>query len=92
MKRAEVTKRLREIFAAILDMQPAEIVPSLSPDSCERWDSLHHIHLINAIQETFGISLDVEQQVEILTFELGEVVTWDALKAVGRADGEQARP
>ena len=85
MKRTEVRERLREIFAAILDMQPAEIVPSLSPDSCEKWDSLHHIHLVNAIQETFGISLDVEQQVEILTFELGELITWETLKAEGRA-------
>ena len=87
MKRAEVTERLREIFATVLDMQPAEIIQGLSPDSCEKWDSLHHIHLINAIQETFDISLDVEQQVEILTFELGELITWETLKAEGRSDG-----
>ena len=85
MKRAEVTERLREVFAAILDLPPEQIVPSLSPDTCEKWDSLHHIHLVNAIQETFGLSLDVEQQVEIFTFELGEVIVWDALKAAGRA-------
>lgn len=85
MKRVEVGGRLREIFAAVLDLRPDEVIPSLSPDSCEKWDSLHHIHLVNAIQETFGISLDVEQQVEILTFELGEVIVWDALKAAGRA-------
>jgi acyl carrier protein len=85
MKRAEVREQLREIFTAVLDLRSDEVVSDLSPDSCERWDSLHHIHLVNAIQETFGISLDVEQQVEILTFELGDVIVWDALKGAGRA-------
>lgn len=86
MNRTEVRERLREIFAVILDLRPEEVVPGLSPDSCEKWDSLHHIHLVNAIQETFSVTLDVEQQVEILTFELGEVIVWDALKTAGRAN------
>lgn len=85
MKRVEVRERLQEIFATVLDLRPDQVTPSLSPDSCEKWDSLHHIHLVNAIQETFGISFDVEQQVEILTFELGELITWETLKAEGRA-------
>lgn len=86
MKRAEVKEQLQEIFSAVLDLRPDEVTPSLSPDSCEKWDSLHHIHLVNAIQETFSVTLDVEQQVEILTFELGEVIVWDALKTAGRAN------
>jgi acyl carrier protein len=75
---------LRDIFAAILGLAPHEVVAELSPDTCEAWDSLHHIHLVNAIQEAFGIALDIEQQVEILSFALSEVITWEALQAAGR--------
>ncbi len=67
---------IRQIFATILQLSPQEVSPGLSPDTCERWDSLNHIHLINAINETLEVDLSVEQQVEILNFDLAlEVVS-----------------
>lgn len=66
---------LREIFATVLEIPLDEVVPSLSPDSCANWDSLRHIHLVSAIEETFGVKLTVEQQLEIMNFDLAvEVV------------------
>lgn len=74
-----VEATLREIFATVLGLTAADIVDSLSPDTCSRWDSLHHVHLINAIDETFGIELSVEQQVEMMNFDLAVEVVREAL-------------
>ena len=84
MRRDEVAGQLRTIFATVLELPEASIGPDLSPDSCEKWDSLHHIHIVSAIAETFGLSLRIEAQVEILTFELAIIVVCEALQAEGR--------
>ncbi len=71
-----IAVRLKEIFSVVLEISVADIGPELSPDSCEKWDSLRHIHLMNAIDESFCITLSLEQQMEALTFDLAlEVVT-----------------
>ena len=71
-----VESRLREIFAAILEMEPNAITPDLRPESCPKWDSLKQIHIANAIDEEFGIALDFDQQMEIESFGRAiEIVT-----------------
>jgi acyl carrier protein len=84
MTRNDVTETLRGIFATILELPPSAVISDLSPDTCEKWDSLHHIHLVSAIEESFGITLGVEAEVEILTFELAVIVVCDILKSDGR--------
>ncbi|MEZ5670391.1 MAG: hypothetical protein R3F55_23755 [Alphaproteobacteria bacterium] len=68
--KAGIRAALVEVFSLVLDMPEAEVADELSPDSCRNWDSLRHIQLCTAIDETFGLSLDVAKQVEILTFDL----------------------
>ena len=80
MSEQNIEERVREIFAAILQLPPEKIVLGLSPDDCEQWDSLHHIHLVNAINETLGVDLTVEQQIEMLTFDLAVEVAKEALQ------------
>ncbi len=73
--------QLREIFAVVLDLPNERIVPELSPDTCASWDSLQHIHLVSAIDETFGIELPVEAQIEMMTFDLTVDVVREAISA-----------
>jgi acyl carrier protein len=80
MSEQNIEERVREIFAAILQLPPEKIVLGLSPDDCEQWDSLHHIHLVNAMNETLGVDLTVEQQIEMLTFDLAVEVAKEALQ------------
>ena len=79
MSAESVETKLREIFATVLDLPAEEVVDSLSPDTCAKWDSLHHIHLVSAIDETFSIELTFEQQIEILNFDLAVEVVREAL-------------
>ena len=86
MTREGVTDRLIEIFSAILQVTIGDIDPTLSPDTCDLWDSLQHLHLMSAIDETFSVHLDIEQQVEILTFDLAIDVVCEVLDNQGRLD------
>ncbi len=84
MTRDDVASKLKTIFATVLELPESSVGPKLSPDTCEKWDSLHHIHLVSAIEETFGLSLGIEAQVEILNFELGIIIVCESLQAEGR--------
>lgn len=82
--RDHAVAQLREIFSAVLGVRPETITGALAPDTCDTWDSLHHIHLVSAIDENFGIHLEIEQQVEMITFDLATIVVCDALRTLGR--------
>jgi len=74
-----VQDKLVEIFAVVLKLSAESITKDLSPDSCAEWDSLHHVHLVSAIDEAFGITLEFEQQMEIMTFDLAIDVVREVL-------------
>jgi len=55
-------------IAAIFDdvFQYTEpLTASTSPRDVERWDSLQHIALVQAIETTFGIKLSMDEMMEI---------------------------
>lgn len=66
----EIRSALVEIFSVVLEISEGEVSDDLSPDTSRNWDSLRHIHICTAIDETFGTALDISKQVEILTFDL----------------------
>ena len=39
--------------------------PETSPDDIPKWDSLQHIALVRAIEETFSIALTMDEMMEI---------------------------
>ena len=61
-------QRLRHIFSTVLAVAPDQIDDALSPATCSRWDSLNQIHLVNSIEEEFGVSLDFESQMNMTSF------------------------
>ena len=58
---AQVMK-LRQVFADILGCDVDDVVSTLSPDTCEQWDSLAHVKIIIAIEEEFEIVITPEEQ------------------------------
>ena len=83
MNVTELEGQLREIFAVVLNIPPDNVVPELSPETCNQWDSLQHIHLVGAMEETFGIEISVEQQIEMMTFDLTIDVVQEAISGKG---------
>lgn len=64
----EIVDRLVPIFQAALKIEPSDVTRELSPKTCAKWDSLSHIHLVNGIEEEFGISLEFADQMRMTSF------------------------
>jgi acyl carrier protein len=81
MTDAAIDSSLRKIFSTILDVPLEAVDDGLTPPSCPQWDSLNHIHLVNAIEEEFDITLDFEQQMRILSLGAAVGIVRAALKS-----------
>lgn len=59
-----VRPQIVEIFAEVFQHEEP-LTPETSPEDVARWDSLRHVALITMIDETFGISLSMDEMMEI---------------------------
>lgn len=53
--------RLRTLVAGILRLPPEAVTAETAMATTDSWDSLRHMELIVAIEETFGIELDGDE-------------------------------
>ena len=68
MERVEIESRLRGIFQRLFHLDPTKLSGLSSPDSIPGWDSLQHLNVVTSIEQEFGLSLEPDQVVEMLTF------------------------
>ena len=62
-----ITNKLSEIFNEILDLKQFEF--NLTMGDVQEWDSLRHIQLLSAIEEAFGIEIQFEDTIEMVSVE-----------------------
>lgn len=79
MQEQEIVQRLAPIFETVLQVAPGGVTASLSPETCPKWDSLNHIHLVNGIEEEFEVQLDFEDQMRMVSFALATSIVTAAL-------------
>lgn len=60
--------RLRAVFARELDLEPGEVTDDLAYGATPEWDSVAHMHLVAAIEETFDLAFDDDEIGELNTF------------------------
>lgn len=60
-------KQLISLIADVLKVDPASVHPDTGPRTESKWDSLHHVVLMVAIEETFGVQLSPDEIVSLLT-------------------------
>ena len=58
-------EKIRELFAALLQVSPESVEDQTSPASLERWDSMQHLIVVAGFEEEFGIDLDPEEAAEM---------------------------
>ena len=58
-----------ELEAIVVDVfqHSGALSPGMGPDQIERWDSLQHIALVRALEETFAITLTMDEMMEMRT-------------------------
>ena len=59
-----VRPKIEGIFADVFNFQ-GQVTPQTSRAEVPKWDSLRHIALVTAIEENFGVSLSMDEMVEI---------------------------
>lgn len=74
MASGENEKKLVNVMATVFETTPDEINEDASPDNLQKWDSLHHMNLVLALEEAFDIELTEDQTVEIMNYKLIKLV------------------
>ncbi len=59
-----VRPEIAEIFSEAFQYE-GPITAATGPSEIERWDSLQHIALVRILEETFGISLSMDEMMEM---------------------------
>lgn len=63
-------KKIRETLSAVLGMSADQINDDTSPDTVATWDSVTHLNLVLALEETFGASFTPEETLEMTSGKL----------------------
>ncbi len=71
--------RLRRLFADVFEIPIGQVEPMSSPDTVASWDSLHHLNLVLALEQEFQVQIDPEEIVQLLSFELIEMILAEKL-------------
>jgi acyl carrier protein len=55
---APLLDRVRAIAADVLEVPASKITPTASPESLDTWDSVHHLNLVLALEQEFGLQFE----------------------------------
>ncbi|SPM37076.1 Acyl carrier protein [Mycobacterium rhizamassiliense] len=66
--------KIKEVMAAVLEVDPATISDDDSMDSIESWNSLRQMSLVLALEEEFGVSFPDEDAANATSFKLLSLV------------------
>jgi len=53
--------RVRGIAADVLEVPAAKISLDSSPETIDTWDSVHHLNLVLALEQEFGLQFEPEE-------------------------------
>ena len=65
----DVQEKVMQVMVNIFQVSPDKISTKTTSDDIEKWDSLNHINMIQALEQEFGIRYDQEQMVSMLSVE-----------------------
>jgi acyl carrier protein len=82
---ADVLTTVREAFKSAFDVDPRLVSVETSPSDIPGWDSVGHLSLASELEQAFGISLDVDELIEMESVrEIVRIITPKLSKEVSR--------
>lgn len=66
----EQNEKLRQTLSAVLGVPADQIRDDTSPDNVSAWDSVLHLNLVLALEETFGTSFTPEETLEMASVQV----------------------
>lgn len=67
MTRDDIEKRLAPLFVSVLEIQ--SFSPAIAMNTTPEWDSLKHLELLAALERTFGIQIQFEHAIRLVSVE-----------------------
>ena len=67
MQNGDLRNRVRAVIAQTFEMELAALPTEPDADNIQKWDSLGHMELIEALEEEFGIQLEHAAAVNMLS-------------------------
>jgi acyl carrier protein len=61
--------KLGDVFRAVMNLESGTDVSALRQLSTPGWDSLAHVSLVAAIESEFGIAIDIEDSLELTSYQ-----------------------
>jgi len=71
--------KVKEVMAAVLEVDPSTISDDASMDSISSWNSLRQMSLVLALEEEFGVSFPDEDAANATSFRLLSLVLQEQL-------------
>ncbi len=62
-------RRIKEVMAEVLEIDPAAIGEGFRRDDAPAWDSLNHLRMVSALEEAFGIRFTMKEVGEMERFD-----------------------
>ncbi|MGA8490516.1 MAG: acyl carrier protein [Terriglobales bacterium] len=65
MNDQEVLTKVQQAFKSAFDVDPEKVTMDTTASDISAWDSVGHLSLAGSLEEIFGISLDVDELMEM---------------------------
>ncbi len=69
MTESGLENRVKNVISAVFDIPVESVSIQTSNKNVKNWDSLNIINLMIALESEFGIALDVDEAVDLLSVE-----------------------
>lgn len=63
-------RKLRQVLSDVFEVPIEQIDETTMPANLEKWDSLHHIKLVLALEDEFGVKFKEKEFLELQSFKL----------------------
>ena len=60
-------EKIKQVIGDTFEL--TDVPDDISPQTCDKWDSLHHLQLIVALEMEFGVSFEPEDITEMLSLD-----------------------
>jgi acyl carrier protein len=63
-------ENVRRIVSDVFEIPEEQVKAESSPDNVETWDSIHHLNMVLALEQEFGVQFTPEEIEQLLSVEL----------------------
>lgn len=64
-----MAKPLEEVIAGTLRINPTKVTDALAFNAIPEWDSLAHMDLMLALESAYGVSIDEDRMIELISVD-----------------------